>query len=260
LTRPSAITLHVLKQDALGRTELVACPEGEFVRRVACGGSLPLSRWLAHVFLARERRALQALRGLAGVPRLCSEPLPAELALAPSSNGRTARGEELLWREYVRGEPLHRTRELPEDFFERLEELVGELHARGVCHNDLHKEQNVVVGEDGWPHLIDFQLASVHRRRSRSFLVRAAEDLRHVRKHARRYTRDGRGPRGEPTAPRARGRRSWGAWLWRRAVKPLYLLATRGLLRTRDGEERRASAGPWPRWLAARGPRPSAPA
>jgi serine/threonine protein kinase len=128
---------------------------------------------------------------------------------------------------------------------------VHALHARGVCHNDLHKEQNVLVDPEGRPKLVDFQLASCHARRGRLFASRAREDLRHVEKHRRRYTRLGRGPQGGPEPSSGAGRdlrRSWLARTWRRLGKPVYVFVTRSLLRTRDGEERRPSSGPWPLW------------
>ena len=50
-------------------------------------------------------------------------------------------------------------------------------------------------------------------------------------------------------------RRGLALW-WRRTVKPLYLAVTRGLLGTKDGEERRSSAGPWPSWEAPLGEAP----
>ena len=239
--------VRVLKQDGLGRVELVERGGEAYVRRVACGGALPLSRLVSRLLLARERRALERLQGLAGVPRL--EP-GEDLAELPMTRG--ARRGAVLVRSFVAGEPLHRAETLPEDFFERLAELVGELHRRGVCHNDLHKEQNVVVGADGYPHLIDFQLASCHSGRGRVFASRAHDDLRHVAKHRRRYARAGRGP--QPDEP-ARPPRTPLAALWRRGVKPLYETLTRAVPAWRDGEERRATAGPWPRRTAAIGPR-----
>ena len=184
-------------------------------------------------------RALERLAGLAGVP-----------GLDHPASATDARGE--LSREYLTGRPLHEAEQLPRDFFERLEELVRAVHARGVCHNDLHKEQNVLVGEDGRPALIDFQLASVHARRGRAFHVRTREDLRHVEKHRRRYLRAGR-PKTD--ADRAgRPRRSLLAWAWRRGGKPVYHLVA-GLAGTRDGEPRRPSSGPWPVWTEPVGPR-----
>jgi len=99
----------------------------------------------------------------------------------------------------------------------------------------------VLVGPDGWPQLIDFQLASVHPRRGRRFRRRCREDLRHVQKHAGRYRAAGRSHRAEP--------RSLLAALWRRCGKPVYNLITRRLWRgARRTEPRRPRQGPWPRW------------
>ncbi len=238
--------LRELKRDVFGRVELVRldregpdtlAPAPLAIRRVACGSRLPGSSLLARILLGREARALVRLHGLAGVPRTL----------------QGTRSE--LIRSYQAGVPLSETDELALDFFERLAELVGEVHALGVCHNDLHKEQNVIVGVDGRPCLVDFQLASVHDRDSRARRVRRREDLRHVEKHRRRYLRDGRGPEGVAFDRRALPPmvRSPGARFWRRVIKPIYVFVTRSLLRTRDGEIRRRSDGAWPRWTEALG-------
>jgi serine/threonine protein kinase len=238
-----------LKRDVFGRVELVrilpasssAAPDAQLaIRRLATGSSVPFSRLVARLLLARERRALEQLSGLAGVPRLLEG------------------SQDELLRSYQAGVALSATDELALDFFERLAELVREVHARGVCHNDLHKEQNVIVGADGRPSLVDFQLASVHAQGSRMLRSRAREDLRHVEKHRRRYLRDGRGPAElhfdlAQEAPLVRSRT---ALVWRRTAKPIYVFVTRKLLSTRDGEARRRSDGSWPRWTSARGPRP----
>jgi len=247
-------SVSVLKRDAFGRVELLSrgvdAGALRLIRRVASGGALPLSRSIARVLLHREERALAALSGLSDVPALASAD---DLPVVPE-------GELALVRAYVDGAPLHRCERLPLDFFERLEELVRELHARGVAHNDLHKEQNIVVGLDGRPALIDFQLASVHALSTRALAARASDDLRHVAKHRRRYLRYARvvdvAPSAEllanpPRAPRRRGV----ALVWRKAAKPLYNLLTRRVLRRRDGEDRRAVSDPWPVWVAPVGPR-----
>jgi hypothetical protein len=237
---------QLLKSDAFGRVELFERGGQRVVRRVACGGAAPLSRVVARALLRRERKALRALGALEGVPRL--------LEATPAA--------DVLERTHLDGEPLHRARELPIDFFERLEALVRALHARGVAHNDLHKEQNIIVGPGGAPGLIDFQLASVHARSSRTLARRASDDLRHVAKHRRRYLRFARvadpavAPARElldspPRAPQRRGV----ALVWRRTAKPLYNLLTRRVLGRRDGEERRETAGEWPVWTPARATR-----
>ena len=249
-----------MKRDAFGRVELLVRGLERVVRRVACGGGVPGSRAVARLLLERERRALAALRGLEGVPALVDG---ADWRFALSLDGAPPREEDVLVRTFVAGAPLHRCRELPLDFFDRLHELVRELHARGVAHNDLHKEQNIVVGDDGWPWLIDFQLASRHALGSRALRVRAWDDLRHVAKHRRRYLRyalvadEHAAPAAELRAsPPRPPRRSSLALVWRRTAKPVYNLVTRDLLGRRDGEERRETRGQWPIWVASRGPRP----
>jgi serine/threonine protein kinase len=229
-----------LKRDALGRVELLAGPSGPCVRRVACGNGWPGTRWLGRLLLRRERAALRALAGCPQVPRLLDAP-----SGAPS---RGKSGRDTLLRSWCAGEPLWSASALPADFFAALRALVLALHAHGVCHNDLHKENNILVGEDGRPWLIDFQLASVSRRQSPTFARRCREDLRHVEKHRRRYElADGRA--GGPADGRAAPPRSWQAALWARFVKPVYNLITRRVLRLRRSEPRRPRSGPWPRRL-----------
>jgi len=227
----------VLKSDVFGRVERWESPIGTLVRRVPCGSRVPGSAWIARILARRERRALAALANLNGIPELVAD--ATALGALDSPHGAVVR-------RFTEGAPLNQTEALPTDFFEHLARLVVAMHAHGVCHNDLHKEQNVIVRECGRPALIDFQLASIHRRRGRVFRSRAREDLRHVEKHRQRYVRQGRSRAQAGLAPLpARGAL---AALWRRWGKPCYQWITRGLLRWRDGEPRRRSSGPWPRW------------
>lgn len=228
------------KRDGFGRVERVGIDGSAFARRTAEGGSVPGSGWIARRLLARERRALRALAGVDGVPV-----------------ERGAADPRVLLRTWVEGVPLSRAASIPADFFDRLDELVQAVHARGVCHNDLHKESNVLVGVDGQPWLIDFQLASLHPRGGRTFESRRRDDLRHVEKHRRRYTRDGRGPGGVESRGAGSGiPRSGLARAWRRCGKPLYVALTRGVLGTRDGgDAQRAPKGPWPAWTPPVGSR-----
>ncbi|QDU84697.1 serine/threonine protein kinase [Planctomycetes bacterium Pla163] len=229
-------TCTLLKEDVFGRVELVEDADGErCARRTVSTRGLVLP-FVGRLLLARERRALAALGGLDGTPVL--------LECRPGEDPR-----RVLRRGWIEGEPLWAATELPRDWFERAEELVAAVHLRGVRHNDLHKEQNLVVRRDGRPALLDFQLASVHTEpRARRARTRAAEDLRHIDKHRRRYLRAGR-PKTD--ADRAgRPSRSLLARVWRRLGKPLY----RGLVRLApaltEPEPRRASSGPWPSWTA----------
>ena len=48
---------------------------------------------------------------------------------------------------------------MSDTFFDELIELVRILHQRHIAYVDLNKRQNVLVGEDGKPYLIDFQIS-----------------------------------------------------------------------------------------------------
>ncbi|MDG1983850.1 MAG: phosphotransferase [Planctomycetota bacterium] len=240
-----------MKRDALGAVHRVVLeredePVTELVLRSIDGWLVcrPFARALAR----REQRALAACHS-AAPDRFVPPPLLGELERAVLGRVPGVQRGDLFLRPYFSGTPLHRAERLPLDFFDLLEAAVRDLHSVGVCHNDLHKEQNVVVEVSGRPRLIDFQLASVHAsRRGGRFESRCRDDLRHVQKLRRRYTKDGRGPAAIGVPESARMRRRGLALLWRRTGKPLYLFLTRGLLGTKDGEERRASDGDWPSW------------
>ena len=82
-----------------------------------------------------------------------------------------------------------------------------------------------------------------------AFRARAAEDLRHVRKHAARYACQGEGGR-----KLTGGQRGLVARVWMKTGKPLYNWLTRRVLKRRDGEPKRPKSGPWPEWGEPVGP------
>ncbi len=102
---------------------------------------LPLA-WVGRMLTRREVAFLHLLEGIDGVPRYIG---PWE---------RTG-----LIREFVPGHALRKGEAVADDFHPRLAELVEAMHARGVAYVDLEKCENVLVGEDGRPHLFDFQIS-----------------------------------------------------------------------------------------------------
>jgi RIO-like serine/threonine protein kinase len=164
--------------------------------------------------MRREAGALAALDGLDGVPELI----------------RTERNR--LVREYLDGEPMHRARPTDPDYFRRAARLLRQMHARGVVHNDLAKEPNILVVGGGQPAFVDFQLAWFARNRGRLFRLLGYDDLRHLLKHKRTYceqllTARERRILAAPSLP---------SRLWMRLVKPPYLFVTRNLLGWADRE------------------------
>lgn len=203
-----------LKQDLFGEVRLVdAAPWGPHVLR-DLQSARPWARALARLLARREVRALRVLQGTRGVPRL----------LASST--------DLVRREFLAGEPMQRARPTDARYFREAFRLLRQLHRLGVAHNDLAKEPNWLVRPDGSPALLDYQLATVSRHRSRWFRALAHDDLRHLLKHKRSYVPE----RLTARERRMLTRRSWISRLWMATGKPVYLFVTRRLLHWSDRE------------------------
>jgi RIO-like serine/threonine protein kinase len=172
------------------------------------------ARGLARRLLAREARALAALEGIDGVPRLLRA------------------GRDTLSRSYLEGLPMQEARPSEPAYFRRASRLLRRLHRAGVVHNDLAKEPNWLVTATREPAVIDFQLAWYAPRRGPLFRMLAREDLRHLLKHKRTYcaahlTRRERAILDHPSIP---------SRAWMVTGKPVYLFVTRRVLGWADRE------------------------
>ncbi len=139
-------------------------------------------QWAGRLMADREVRHYRLLQDLPNVPRLV---------------GRL--GKSAFLHTWVEGHDLlDHAGPLPDDFFDRLEALLKEVHARGLAYVDMNKPDNVLVDETGRPVLIDFQISWAPERHwgpvgwlARKLLaVLQREDRYHVRKLKRRYRRD----------------------------------------------------------------------
>lgn len=126
-----------------GTVYLIETPHGPRVVKKASGRGL--LRALRRAMLRREHAIYEQLHGVAGVPR---------------TYGLDAEGQLLL--EYVAGHSLRETRLQGSDhahFFAELRELILGVHAAGVAHGDLKRKDNIIVGPDNRPFLVDFGTA-----------------------------------------------------------------------------------------------------
>jgi hypothetical protein len=173
--------------------------------------SYPLAR---HLFL-RERRALTLARDLDVGPRLLWA------------------GRQALVRGFVDGVALHLAKPHGDlAYFRSAKSALRRLHRAGICHNDLAKEQNWLVGRDGRAYVTDFQLAACFKTRSRLFRIAAYEDLRHLLKHKRSYA-----PQAlTPMERKILARKSLVASIWLKTGKKVYQAITRGLFNFTDRE------------------------
>ena len=170
---------------------------------------------LARHLFAREKRALALARGLDVGPELLW-------------GGRRA-----LVRGFVDGVALHLAK--PHGnvaYFRSAKATLRRLRRAGICHNDLAKEQNWLVGRDGHAYLTDFQLAACFHRRGRLYRILAYEDLRHMLKHKRSYAAEALTPREQKIL----AKKSVFASLWLATGKKVYRAITRGLFNFTDRE------------------------
>lgn len=167
-----------------------------------------------HLF-SRERRALLLARDLDVGPKLLWA------------------GRRALVRGFIDGVALHLAKPHGDlAYFRSAKDALRKLHRAGICHNDLAKEQNWLVGRDGRAYLTDFQLAACFRRRSRLFRIAAYEDLRHLLKHKRSYAPGALTPRERKIL----ARKSVVASVWLKTGKKIYQAITRGLFNFTDRE------------------------
>ncbi len=204
---------RLLKKDLFGEVRRISSPDRTTIVRDTDSAPFWIG-WLARLLLRREARVLAALDDLDGVPELIEQT------------------RSSLVRSFIAGEPMQTAKPTDRDYYRRALRLLRGLHGRNVVHNDLAKEPNLLVTEDGMPAFLDFQLGWAPRQRGRLFRALAYEDLRHLLKHKRTYC---------PEDLSARQRRilenpSWPSRAWRRTVKPVYLFVTRRLLGWADRE------------------------
>ena len=206
-------TTRLLKKDLFGEIWLQKSGSGPTILRDTRSARWWL-KWLARALLRREARGLAAMQGIAGVPALihCDK--------------------ERLTRSYLSGTPLHKGTPAGRAYFADAARLLRRMHCAGVVHNDLAKEPNLLVCDDGNPAFIDFQLAWHSTGRGRLFRIAAHEDIRHLLKHKRTYCADALTQRelrilAKPS-PLSRA--------YMGLVKPVYLFVTRRLFGWSDRE------------------------
>jgi len=94
-----------------------------------------LGLWLIH----KEWKIYSQLKGVHGVPQAIERIDRFAFAM-----------------EFVPGRPIERGETLQPSFFPHLEQVLREVHKRGVVHLDLRHKGNILISEKGEPFLIDF--------------------------------------------------------------------------------------------------------
>lgn len=218
-------TVH--KRDEFSETvsgHLENAPDAKLVLRKLDGvpfWAKPIAGFLAR----KEIKSLRVVTGITGTPDLIRV------------------DDEGILRSWSNGIPLNLAKPDSAAFYKDAKRILRDLRRRNVTHNDLAKPQNWLMAPDGTAAVIDFQLASVHRRRGWLFRIMAYEDLRHLIKQKGRYAPD----LLTPTERRIRARKSLPTRIWMATGKRAYNAVTRGLFNWSDSEgtgNRIANDGP----------------
>jgi hypothetical protein len=213
---PGFIQDTVFKRDVFSETvtgHFADEPEKRIVRRIVSAAPW-WSKPAAWVLARREIKALKAVKGITGAPDL----------LMTDRDG--------LYRTWTDGAPLHLSRPANAAFYRDARRILREMRRKNITHNDLAKPQNWLMTPDGSAAVIDFQLASVHRRRNWRFRLMAYEDLRHLLKQKRSFAPSLLTPKERKIL----ATKSLPARIWLKTVKPVYNFVTRTLFHWSDGE------------------------
>lgn len=174
--------------------------------------------WYARFMRAHEEGIYRQLSGLEGVPRWAGH---------VGDNGYAI--------EYIDAAPLDHLEKPPAGLFDRLVELMRQIHERGVAYCDANKRSNILVSSEGRPYLIDYQISfrrrdrlpwPVNRLIARAFEYVAQRDLYHLYKHKRRLAPEELTPEED-----ALSRKRTGLHLLHRKITKPWRALRRGILK-----------------------------
>ena len=139
---------------------------------------LPM-KWLGQALCEHEVTTLRRLDHIETVPHVLAR------------YGKTG-----FMYQYIPGRSLNEQKELPDDFFDCLLELLSRIHQNNIVYLDMNKRGNIIVSPKGKPYLIDFQISlhlsdrfALSKKLSdyiRNILQRA--DIYHLFKHKRKLS------------------------------------------------------------------------
>ena len=142
--------LRTFKHDSWAATAMYECHDRvivcKFNRQQSVFG-IP-GRWIGLILAKRERDMLVDLHEIPNVPNHSG---PIEV------NGKIER--TAVAHEFIKGEPLSWSSRVDDHMWSTLRQTVTALHERNIAYVDLHKLENIIIDEQGQPHLIDFQIS-----------------------------------------------------------------------------------------------------
>ena len=176
---------HLFKHDSWAATAHYGAADGreivcKFNRRQSILG-FPMG-WLGRLLASHEAHLLKMLADLPNVP--------------PESGAVIVDGKiqkNAVAHAFIPGQPLRKEDKPGPEFFKQLEATLNEMHRRGIAYVDLHKRENILVGDDGKPYMIDFQIGqALPKWGPLGFVLGILQqsDAYHLRKHILHFQPD----------------------------------------------------------------------
>jgi len=170
--------LEILKHDSWAATAIY---EDDAGRRHACKFNriqqllfMPMA-WVGRRLADRETRVMRLMAGREGFPTWSGE-VRVDGRVLPNA----------VAHEWIEGRTFAPWLKVNDGFFPQLLGMVRTLHAHDLAYVDLAKWENLLVGDDGRPWLIDYQI-HVHlpRRRFGRWFLSALQsaDMYHLYRH-----------------------------------------------------------------------------
>ena len=141
---------EIIKHDSWAATAIYQSDSAKVVckfNRVQSIFGFPM-QWLGRWLARREREMYFRLNHLENIPN------GFQSVYAEGELLRNAAAHE-----FIEGSPLSWHHRLDKKFFQELEATVNELHRQRIAVVDLNKKENIIVGNDQRPYLIDFQIS-----------------------------------------------------------------------------------------------------
>ncbi|GEM_PF-1476523 len=142
--------LEIYKHDSWAATAIYVSGKDKIVckfnRQQAILG-IPM-HWLGRRLAERENRFLQMFADLPNIPAFCGE-VKVNGDVLPHVSAHV----------YVEGVTLRRyPQKVSDDFFPELQKVLKIVHEQKISYMDLNKRENIIVTNEGFPCLIDFQI------------------------------------------------------------------------------------------------------
>ena len=142
--------VSVLKHDSWAATALYVDGSGgravcKFNRRAPLIW-MPMI-WLGRRLARREEKVLRLMQDVEGFPRWAG-PVRADGRVLPYA----------VAHHWIDGQPFKPWLRVDDEFFPRLRAMLLALHGRDIAYVDMSKWENILVGDDGRPYLLDYQI------------------------------------------------------------------------------------------------------